>query len=304
MAKKNEVTVEDKLRALFDLQLIDSRVDEIRTVRGELPLEVEDLENEIAGLEKRLENFNQEVSDFDFQTKEQKNSIEVAKEEFKKYEENLKNVRNNREYNSIVKEQEFQELEIKLSEKKIAQYKEAIESKTVVSNELKDKIKDRNSHLKRLLAEKNQDTDDVWISILNNRGSVQHLDFLTDHEKDVFKTAIEIDQRWLIDLAADRTEMIDQAQSLNVFVPADSNKKYIHDIHYSAWKKGVKSLYYCRSQSIQRAETGSSDEAQNKEEKKETVQIKEDTKKTKTLDEMVAESGNNDDDYDECLSCQ
>ena len=162
----------------------------------------------------------------------------------------------------------------------------------------------RNSHLKRLLAEKNQDTDDVWISILNNRGSVQHLDFLTDHEKDVFKTAIEIDQRWLIDLAADRTEMIDQAQSLNVFVPADSNKKYIHDIHYSAWKKGVKSLYYCRSQSIQRAETGSSDEAQNKEEKKETVQIKEDTKKTKTLDEMVAESGNNDDDYDECLSCQ
>ena len=86
MAKKNEVTVEDKLRALYDLQLIDSRVDEIRNVRGELPLEVEDLEGEIAGLEKRLESFNQEVNDFDFQTKEQKNNIEIAKEEFKKYE--------------------------------------------------------------------------------------------------------------------------------------------------------------------------------------------------------------------------
>ena len=122
MAKKTEVTVEDKLRALYDLQLIDSRVDEIRNVRGELPLEVEDLENEIAGLDKRLENFQQEVSDFDFQTKEQKNKIEVAKEEHKKYEQNLKNVRNNREYNSIVKEQEFQELEIQLAEKRIKEF--------------------------------------------------------------------------------------------------------------------------------------------------------------------------------------
>ena len=141
MAKKSEVTLEDKLRALYDLQLIDSRVDEIRNVRGELPLEVEDLENEIAGLENRLESFQQEVSDFDFQTKEQKNKIEVAKEEHKKYEENLKNVRNNREYNAIVKEQEFQELEIKLSEKKIAQFNENIENKTSVLDELKDKIK-------------------------------------------------------------------------------------------------------------------------------------------------------------------
>ncbi len=165
---------------------------------------------------------------------------------------------------------------------------------------------DLNLHLnlKKLLIEKGQDNDEVWISILNNRGSVQHLDFLTDHEKDVFKTAIEIDQRWLIDLAADRTEMIDQAQSLNVFVPADSDKKYIHDIHYSAWKKGVKSLYYCRSQSIQRAETGSSDDVKSKEDIQLPDEDKKIEKKGKTLDEMVAESSINDDDYDECLSCQ
>ena len=162
----------------------------------------------------------------------------------------------------------------------------------------------RNANLKKLLIEKGQDNDEVWISILNNRGSVQHLDFLTDHEKDVFKTAIEIDQRWLIDLAADRTEMIDQAQSLNVFVPADSDKKYIHDIHYSAWKKGVKSLYYCRSQSIQRAETGSSDDVKSKEDIQLPDEDKKIEKKGKTLDEMVAESSINDDDYDECLSCQ
>ena len=91
---------------------------------------------------------------------------------------------------------------------------------------------------------------------------------------------------------------------VDLFLKPDVHKRDLHKIHFTAWKRGVKSLYYCRSQSIQRAETGSSDEAQNKEEKKETVQIKEDTKKTKTLDEMVAESGNNDDDYDECLSCQ
>ena len=148
MAKKSEVTLEDKLRALYDLQLIDSRVDEIRNVRGELPLEVEDLENEIVGLENRLESFQQEVSDFDFQTKEQKNKIEVAKEEHKKYEENLKNVRNNREYNSIVKEQEFQELEIQLAEKRIKEFIAKKELKLEAIVQLNEKVNERKNHLK------------------------------------------------------------------------------------------------------------------------------------------------------------
>ena len=147
MAKKTEVTVEDKLRALYDLQLIDSRVDEIRNVRGELPLEVEDLEDEIAGLDKPLENFQQEVSDFDFQTKEQKNKIEVAKEEHKKYEQNLKNVRNNREYNSIVKEQEFQELEIQLAEKRIKEFSAKKELKQEAIEQLTVKLDERKKHL-------------------------------------------------------------------------------------------------------------------------------------------------------------
>ena len=147
MAKKTEVTVEEKLRALYDLQLIDSRVDEIRNVRGELPLEVEDLENEIAGLQKRMDDFQQELNDFEFQTKDQKNRIEVAKEEFKKYEDNLKNVRNNREYNSIVKEQEFQELEIQLAEKKIKEFITKRELKTEIVDLLAVKLKERNKHL-------------------------------------------------------------------------------------------------------------------------------------------------------------
>ena len=122
MAKKKQISVEKKLRSLFDLQLIDSRIDEIRSVRGELPLEVEDLENEIAGLTSRLENFKSELKDFQDEVALQKNNIEVAKEADKKYETNLKNVRNNREYNSIHKEQEYQQLEIELSEKRIREF--------------------------------------------------------------------------------------------------------------------------------------------------------------------------------------
>ena len=116
MAKKVEISVEEKLRALFDLQLIDSRIDQIRSIRGELPLEVEDLENEIEGLNNRLESFENEIKESEDGIKFEENSISTSKENHKKYEGDLKKVRNNREYNAIVKEQEFQELEIKLSE--------------------------------------------------------------------------------------------------------------------------------------------------------------------------------------------
>ena len=136
----------------------------------------------------------------------------------------------------------------------------------------------RNRHLNKLLDEKGQNTQDVWSSIVTSGGSVQHLDFLTEDEKAVFKTAFEIDQRWLIDLAGDRAPLIDQAQSLNVFLPANIHKRDLHQVHFQAWKKGVKSLYYCRSLSIQRAER---DESKH----------------------VAAPSGALEND-DECLACQ
>ena len=114
----------------------------------------------------------------------------------------------------------------------------------------------RNKYLAELLDSKGRNDEEVWTSITLHEGSVQHLDFLSDDEKDVFKTAFEIDQRWLIEHAADRAPHICQAQSLNVFLPADVHKRDLHQIHFQAWKKGVKSLYYCRSKSIQRAESG------------------------------------------------
>ncbi len=113
----------------------------------------------------------------------------------------------------------------------------------------------RNRHLHKLLRERGRDTDEVWSSITLRQGSVQHLDFLNPDEKDVFKTAFELDQRWVIEHAADRTPFICQSQSVNVFLPANVHKRDLHQIHFQAWKKGVKSLYYCRSLSIQRADT-------------------------------------------------
>jgi len=147
MAKKTEVTVESKLRALYDLQLIDSRIDEIVSLRGELPLEVEDLENEVAGLNTKSEKIKAEIETSEQGISEQKRVIENAKELLKKYEEKLKNVRNNREYNSIVKEQEYQDLESQLAEKKIKEFQSSIEQKQDLVTALNEKIEERNAHL-------------------------------------------------------------------------------------------------------------------------------------------------------------
>jgi ribonucleoside-diphosphate reductase alpha chain len=142
----------------------------------------------------------------------------------------------------------------------------------------------KNPHLQKLLAEKSKDSDSVWNSILERGGSVQHLDFLTQEEKDIFKTSFEIDQRWLIELAADRTPYIDQATSLNLFIPADVDKWDLLMLHYRAWELGIKSLYYLRSKSVQRAGFAGGVEADN----------------TPDLKEIQLEST----DYDECLACQ
>ena len=147
MAKKTETTVEKKLRALYDLQLIDSRIDELISLRGELPLEVEDLESEISGLNTKHDMIKEEIHDSENEIISQKQVIENAKELHKKYEDKLKNVRNNREYNSIVKEQEYQDLESQLAEKKIKEFKARIEQRQEEMSILDDKIKERNNHL-------------------------------------------------------------------------------------------------------------------------------------------------------------
>ena len=141
----------------------------------------------------------------------------------------------------------------------------------------------RNPHLQTLLEKKGANTDEVWQSIVEHEGSVQHLEALDEHEKMTYRTAFEIDQRWVIDLAADRTPFICQSQSLNLYLPADIDKWDLHMLHWTAWKRGVKSLYYCRSKSISRA--GFAGQL----EKVETATI------------AVAETRT---DYEECLACQ
>ena len=117
---------------------------------------------------------------------------------------------------------------------------------------------------------------------------MSHLNFLTDIEKDIFKTAFELDQKWIIELSGDRTPYISQAQSVNLFLPADVHKKELHKIHFEAWKKGLKSLYYCRSKSIQRAENVNDVNS---------IDVTANVYKTKQTDTEQPE-------YEECLSCQ
>ncbi|MCA1956859.1 ribonucleoside-diphosphate reductase subunit alpha [Zymomonas sp.] len=142
----------------------------------------------------------------------------------------------------------------------------------------------KNPYLQKLLQDKSKDSDAVWNSILEKNGSVQHLDCLTAEEKDTFKTSFEIDQRWLLEMAADRTPYIDQAQSLNLYIPADVEKWDLLMLHFRAWEMGIKSLYYLRSKSLQRAGFAGGVEADN----------------TPQMREIEVEMRN----YDECLACQ
>ncbi|MFC3579396.1 ribonucleoside-diphosphate reductase subunit alpha [Sphingomonas hylomeconis] len=143
----------------------------------------------------------------------------------------------------------------------------------------------KNPYLEKLFNEKSKNSEAVWNSITEKGGSVQHLDFLSQEEKDCYKTSFEIDQRWLIELQADRTPYIDQSTSLNLFIPADVEKWDLLMLHFRAWELGVKSLYYLRSKSIQRAGFAGGVEADN-------------TIAPPTFE--LAEST----DYDECLACQ
>ena len=153
MANTKELSVEDKLKAIYALQLIDSKIDEIRNVRGELPLEVEDLEDEVAGLSTRLEKLKTDLEVIETQIKDKKNAIDDYKASIKKYTEQQKNVRNNREFNSLTKEIEFQELEIQLAEKHIREMKASIEHKKEVVAQTKERLEAKQTHLKHKKAE-------------------------------------------------------------------------------------------------------------------------------------------------------
>lgn len=174
----------------------------------------------------------------------------------------------------------------------------------------------RNINLERVLESYGKNTEEVWSSITVKEGSVQHLNFLSDHEKMVFKTAFELDQAWVVELAADRAENVSQAQSVNIFIPANINKKQLHRLHFDAWKKGLKSLYYCRSKSIQRAEVVAAEyvddavDALVEEMKEEDNSLYNNPLPTPdkielpSMAAMKQGGGSDEGKYDECLACQ
>ncbi|MEY2963340.1 MAG: hypothetical protein RL754_601 [Bacteroidota bacterium] len=154
MAKKaKDLSVEEKLRALYDLQIIDRRVDELRAMRGELPLEVEDLQNEVAGLETRMEKVNHEIADLEVDIKEKQMLISDCNEKIAKYEADQQQVRNNREFEAIAKEIEYQQLEIELAEKRIREFSARIEGKKEVNAASEEKLNERKKHLSHKEAE-------------------------------------------------------------------------------------------------------------------------------------------------------
>ena len=156
----------------------------------------------------------------------------------------------------------------------------------------------RNPYLKKVLAKHDRDDEDTWTTVTVNKGSVQHLDFLTEQEKATFKTAFELDQRWVVEHAADRTPYICQSQSVNLFLPANVHKRDLHQIHMTAWKKGVKSLYYCRSLSIQRADAISEKVAPQ-----EALGVAAPANDQAKLPLVAAVPATNN-NYEECLACQ
>jgi ribonucleoside-diphosphate reductase alpha chain len=145
----------------------------------------------------------------------------------------------------------------------------------------------RNPALSKLLESRGANTEDTWQSILAHEGSVQHLECLSDDEKSVFRTAFEIDQRWVVELAADRAPLICQGQSLNLYLRSDIHKWDLLMLHWTAWERGVKSLYYCRSKSVQRAGFAGV-EADN----------------TRAWPKKALASETDENKYDECLACQ
>ena len=176
---------------------------------------------------------------------------------------------------------------------------EPIPANVFVHKTLSGSFTVKNVALQSILQGKGLDTDETWASIIEHEGSVQHLDFLTGLEKDIFKTAFEIDQRWVIELAADRSPFICQGQSVNVFLPGDIDKWDLHMLHWSAWEKGVKSLYYCRSKSVQRAGFANSKKSAD-----ETAAAREAASEPGMENVGVMMQAAAKTDYDECLACQ